>query len=134
MVQGFIKQAEAKSADELIHELKTNQNYTVEQQGVMIVKLMEKKNLLRHMDVAEILGLSRSYVSIRIAKALKQYPELPRPKRKMGRPRNRTIELDEFIPGQKIPIRLVVKDGSRTSDEQVKKYLELAVKNWPKQP
>lgn len=134
MVQGFLLQAEDKSAEELIRELKSNQNYTIEQQGVMIVKLMDKKDLLRHMDVAEILGVSRSYVSIRIAKALKQYQELPRPKRKMGRPRNRTIELDEFIPDQKIPIRLVVKDGSRKTNEQVKEYLKLAVDNWPEKP
>ncbi|WP_206669884.1 hypothetical protein [Paenibacillus luteus] len=127
-------QAEEKSAEELIRELKTNQNYTIEQQGVMIVKLMDKKDLLRHMDVAEILGVSRSYISIRIAKALKQYPELPRPKRKMGRPRNRTIELDEFISDQKIPIRLVIKDGSRKTNEQVKDYLQLAVDNWPEKP
>lgn len=137
-MHGFVTQSEEKSAEQLIEDLKRDytrnaRQYTVEQQGVMMVKIMDKKKLIRHSDVAEILGVSRSYVSIRIAKAMEKYPELPKPKRKMGRPRNRIIELEKFIPDQTIPIRLVVKNGSRTSDKQVKEYLELAIKHWPEE-
>lgn len=133
MVQGFLQQADTYNGEELILELKKTGKYTLEQQGVFIVKLMEKQGLYRHIDVAEILGVSRAYVSIRISKALKKYSELPTPQRKMGRPRNRILELDQFIPGQKIPIRLVIKNGSRITNEDVKEYLKLALEHWPDQ-
>lgn len=55
------------------------------------------------------------------------------PKKKMGRPRNRKLELDQFIPGQKIPIRLVIKNENGVTNEDVKEYLRLALEHWPDQ-
>jgi hypothetical protein len=97
------------NADELIGELKNNRNLSLEQQGLMIIRLMELKNFKRHNDVAEILGFSRSYCSIRIAEAKKKHDTL-NTTQNVGRPSHKVIDLDRII-GADIPLRLIIKTG-----------------------
>lgn len=129
MSKGFQELIKDWSAEKLIEEFKNNIHLTDEQQGAIIMQLMEMKGITRHIEVAEILGVSRSYVSLRAKKAREKYPgDYEKPVR--GRPRSSIIELDEFLGDKEIPLRLVVKKPGLTNSH-IYQLLKRVINRWP---
>lgn len=102
----------------LIEEIKFNRNLTSADEGLYILQIMQQEGFTRHKEVADILGVSRSYVSLRIKDAKEKYGNivLSRP---AGRPKHFIMELDELY-GNKVPLRLISKVGEIPNSELIR--------------
>lgn len=110
-----IKKMDAKT---LIEEVKNNYNLTPGQEGLYILQIMQQEGYTRHKEVADVLGVSRAFVSLRIKAAKEAYGDIAL-SRSAGRPKHLIIELDELY-GDKVPLRLISKVGEIPDSELIR--------------
>lgn len=114
----ILEQLSGKDGDTIISELKSRHTLTPEQQGLYILQIMKEEGFTRHKEVADVLGVSRSFVSLRIKAAKEKYGDITI-SRTVGRPKHLSFELDE-IHGDKVPLRLISKIGEIPNRELTK--------------
>lgn len=117
----LLEELQDMNTETLIREFKYNHNLTPEQEGLYILQIMQKEGYTRHKEVADKIGVSRSFVSLRIKSAKTKYGNIIS-SRPVGRPKHTTIELDE-IYGENVPIRLISKLGDMAEEELARKLL-----------
>lgn len=120
--QTFFEEIKALDTAVLVKTLKYSKNFTGAQEGIYILQIMSNEGFTRHKEVAELLGVSRSYISLRIKEAKEEYKDvaLTRP---VGRPKHITYELEE-IHGSKVPLRLISKVGELPASEMTKMLMQ----------
>jgi len=113
------------SNEELIDKILRDKHLKRPEQGIIIIELMNRKGLIRHGDVAEIIGLSRSWVSLRIAAAKAKY-QISDTSEGVGRKKHAVIEVDDLTGRMDIPLRITVKVGDLPKKEVIRLLKEAA--------
>jgi hypothetical protein len=111
----LLEELQDMDTETLIQEVRDNYSLTSELEGLYILQIMQREGYTRHKEVADVIGVSRSYVSLRIKAAKEKYGNIAL-SRPVGRPKHLVMELDE-IHGDNVPLRLVSKVGDIPNSE-----------------
>jgi hypothetical protein len=103
----------------------------LKEQGFILLRLMDLHKYNKHGEIADLLNVSRPYISIRIKEARAEYPN-EAPITSVGRPRHKKINVKETFGEEAKNFSGIIslEFDARISDEEKIKQLEKFIERW----